>query len=614
MSIKQLLALYILNLSLGSCYAMEPELNLVQASDLTTTAETQLKITTSDNQEITVNRNLMRLSPTVRSLLEDVGNVESIDLTLTVAQVNTIINFLPDLRAEKTEEIAAKVNKMEVSVLLEMVKAANYLALNDLLEIGLKAFAAKINSYKDIEQYVGEHILPQELMHKMLKLIGAINCFKYRSSFAKPLKMLCENGQTRSFLNDIYFVPGSENQLIISFGNHVYALNLDDKPDKIDIFRRDHPLFMSEKPIVYTSSKIATCLWENASSSEQLLISDIKNGKQTQKMATKDFLSPCGFTADETCLIASDKEYKISVLDIANDSVLRTFTKSGVPLLSHNGSLIFINPTISKDAYCGIYDTKTGNCVHEFTDIKKIKIAYFSPDDSVLVIESKNGIQLWDVKAQRYKYMVVSPAEEKWMSCLCFSGDSSLLAVGFYTGVIRVWDVITGKFIGSLPCNERDYYPKDLFFSSDNTALISNLTYSSQVRNNCVIWDLNAGVSICSFNNNPTFRFCGFNADHSLAVGHDKNAMAGWIWSINKNSFNDCTIDQSLLLICYFKAMQNDEKILMPKNKKLKAISDTIKGALSDFITDYNKRIESSKWSFCDETETTIERKKRKRL
>ncbi len=636
MSIKQqLLALYILNLSFGACYAMEPEQKLVQAPDLAATAAPQLKITTSDNQEITVNRNLMLLSPIVRGLLEDVGNVEGINLTLTAEQVNTITNFLPDLRADKTEEIAAKVNKMEVSLLVKMVKAANYLALEELLDICLRAFAEKMNSSKDIECYIGSNI-PKELMQRILKLIGATNWFVYGVPFNNKIiiNTSCWHAFSRLWTA---FIPET-NLLAFYDTKECYVADLKAlKPGAKQL------ALSCRYGTIKGITSLGPCAFRPVCASSLVAflveadkniwkIYNAKNGTSTNLVnnPSEDFFMPQALTPDgSTLLIAGNEDEKIQLMDLKSGAI-RTLSNFGKPYLSHDGSSLIVESPyhdISQGPRflrCSLYEVKSGQCIHSFDDIKNINyIGPFSSDDRLIALANCYGnIYLWDKGTKSYCQCLFADGEIRSLS---FSPDNALIAAALGTGNVIIWSVATGKKIRDFSCTFEGIKccPMSLFFNRDGTALFGNFNIDNN-HNLTALWDVPSGMLIAT---SPLDRLADrrpflndFSSDYSLiAYSNDcvMNHVVGAITidkSLQQYLSREITTDQSLLLITIIKVLLKVPKKAIEIDEKMKLIYNSFPLVLKNFVVDHNKRVEADK-KWTDETAAMKElcQKKRKR-
>ncbi len=591
--------------------------NSQNATSLPTGANAQsCKIITNDQQTLTVNMAFLEYSSTLKNLRTDLGDVDSIELPdgtpLTAQKLSKIIE-LKDRAKGNRESLTAAINTLEIDALLEIIKGANYLDLSDLLDVGLKAFAAKL-SINDIENYLGKQpILPKELMQRLLKLIGATNCLVYRSSFDKPLKRINDKSPfAGGYLKSAKFMPGT-SLLIIWAGTAAYLFDCNANKEVTDLSKKSDFLnvipFSSYCPL-FTASLLATG-FRNVSST-QFELSDLKDiNKRPRQFSYPYFCSPVCLSSEGNLVAIHDQDSKICLFNI-DFGFPRILPKAGLPTLSPDGSLIFIKPKINSaddDKTCCLYDIKADQINHSFIDIKsKFYTPCFSPDSSLIAIGCDNGVTyLWDIKAKSYKNILDAKKNER-VTSLYFSADGGLIAIGFIDGTVTVSDVATGKclcsFAASASCEKNSGIPCSLFFNSDKTVLVVNLV--SKTENAVTIWDLNSSICIYTLKSERAV-LEGFNSDYSLISGFDDRQKCVGIWAIDKNLehylYNEIKVDQSLLLIPIFKAILNNSKISITNNK-LKAIYESITNEkLKKLISSYISFEDTSKRKFEDTSE-----------
>jgi WD40 repeat protein len=100
-----------------------------------------------------------------------------------------------------------------------------------------------------------------------------------------------------------------------------------------------------------------------------------------------------------------------------------------------------------------LWDTTTGALIQTLTnqeiDVKqtdyqkKIGKVLFSPDKRIFVSIGGDKIHLWDVVTGAYKSLTEPPSYDVKSAAL--SPDGRTLATGTFDGIIRLWDVATGK-------------------------------------------------------------------------------------------------------------------------------------------------------------------------
>uniref|UniRef100_A0A8R1HRM8 Skp1-related protein n=2 Tax=Caenorhabditis japonica TaxID=281687 RepID=A0A8R1HRM8_CAEJA len=129
--------------------------------------ERQIKISSSDNEIILVPRNVIRLSTTINTLLQDLGldddeatNAEPIPVQNVAAPIlRKVISWCQyhyqdpvptddsDSREKRTDDISSwdtEFLKVDQGTLFELILAANYLDIKGLLDVTCKAVANMI--------------------------------------------------------------------------------------------------------------------------------------------------------------------------------------------------------------------------------------------------------------------------------------------------------------------------------------------------------------------------------------------------------------------------------------------------------------------------------------
>jgi WD40 repeat protein len=141
--------------------------------------------------------------------------------------------------------------------------------------------------------------------------------------------------------------------------------------------------------------------------------------------------------------------------------------------------------------------------------------AVLSPDGRLLVFqdfEAPDAFSLWDVTRSRVRFKL--PLGEGWRHRAAFSPDGKTLVTAQDSGVLRAWDVTTGK--GRLLGRHRRQV-SDMTFTADGTLMsVSGLDRS------IIFWDLAKGQE----------RSRLALPDHivSAAISPDGRTIAAWSW------------------------------------------------------------------------------------
>lgn len=121
---------------------------------------TQITLSSNDGTLFTVNKTILQPSNTIKQMLEDIPesneNIPLIDNSCTAIVVHKIIEYLQkhhDLGTdEEKEEYNKKFIKMDDELLFNVILAANYLDIKDLLDLGCKTVAEYIKQCKSTEE------------------------------------------------------------------------------------------------------------------------------------------------------------------------------------------------------------------------------------------------------------------------------------------------------------------------------------------------------------------------------------------------------------------------------------------------------------------------------
>ena len=116
----------------------------------------------------------------------------------------------------------------------------------------------------------------------------------------------------------------------------------------------------------------------------------------------------------------------------------------------------------------------------------------FSPNGRQFAVATSIGIWMYDAQTgEELSLIAVLPGEGRDVTTMAFSPDGKTLASGEEGGVGRLWDVTTGKPIGTFKEILRPRYPalKALVFSQDNRKLIG-----ANWNNEISVWELSEDI------------------------------------------------------------------------------------------------------------------------
>src|SRR5262249_51449950 len=138
------------------------------------------------------------------------------------------------------------------------------------------------------------------------------------------------------------------------------------------------------------------------------------------------------------------------------------FTPDGKPLVS------------ASEGQLKVWDTANGKEVRTITDIgaKQVPVVTVTEDNKRIVAWVANTI-IESYKVEDGSQIDSWSAHSSNVTCLAFSADGTMAALGTQEGLVRVWDVINKKKLegGDLPAHEERV--TDLTFTPDKKTLIT---------------------------------------------------------------------------------------------------------------------------------------------
>jgi WD40 repeat protein len=146
----------------------------------------------------------------------------------------------------------------------------------------------------------------------------------------------------------------------------------------------------------------------------------------------------------------------------------------------------------------------------------------FSPKGDLLVVASGKLIAGWDPTTGEERFVWTDDAEVRTMSGLF--DDGKKLASGNRDGLVKVWDVATGKPIQTLTYGDKDKSPERVAVSPDGKTLVSNGLFGG-----LKVWDLVTGKDPKKFDiRTAMFYSLAFKSDNRTLIynhHHDINML-----------------------------------------------------------------------------------------
>ena len=132
------------------------------------------------------------------------------------------------------------------------------------------------------------------------------------------------------------------------------------------------------------------------------------------------------------------------------------------------------------------------------------------------------GVKSWTIETRRHRWLATS---------FSFSPDGHTVATGGYDGIIRLWDITSGKFIRALVGHGSYVY--GLAFSPDGNVLASAGSFDGTVR----IWNPKTGMTLRTLKNHKgyTAALAWLPDGNTLIVTGGTSGFATF-WNVAKNS------------------------------------------------------------------------------
>src|SRR6185437_3443748 len=232
-------------------------------------------------------------------------------------------------------------------------------------------------------------------------------------------------------------------------------------------------------------------------------------GEHLKRIKTNaDFVNTLVLTPDQKTLIVGSQDGKIRVIDFERGTLLREID-GGLWI----GRSIAVSPDFKTVALGAVFptirqwDIETGEeKFPEFTSTghdAEVRCVAYSPDGQIIASGGPNHqINLWDARTGKLRLRLPS---ESSANRIAFTPSGHYLLTSWENaGVIRVWDVATGKAVKTIDSGMRTV--RSFAVSSDGKELVSVVSNSKYVWHSPIgeeafqVWDLESGVKRREFN------------------------------------------------------------------------------------------------------------------
>lgn len=205
---------------------------------------------------------------------------------------------------------------------------------------------------------------------------------------------------------------------------------------------------------------------------------DARTGQSVRQLSGSDFEGTIALSRDGGMIASglSDSRFALIRPDTGQRSVVAPghmpypldhllFSPAGDTIASVGGIARMVSSI-------RLWSTSTGSLMQEITVSPTFKSITFSPDGSLLAAGTqgqKDNVVVWSVPGRQMVQSLSIDADlGGFVEAISFSPDGSLLAAGTTAGVLRLWDVRSGRIVSTLTGLS---WVWSLAFSSDGTML-----------------------------------------------------------------------------------------------------------------------------------------------
>lgn len=294
--------------------------------------------------------------------------------------------------------------------------------------------------------------------------------------------------------SEVRFGPDG-NKVLVSYLDHaqVYDLTADAEPLNVESDGRPVALSPNGERVLTTSHSGPVKIWDASTGKAIAVVSK----KVTDAVVTSGTFSP-----DGSYLALGYNDGAIEVADPAtgqNITVLKgkgrvtsiAFDPNSGKLLSY---MSWKTQSGKRRRSLQVWDVLTGYVIADFSRLKYVRRAGFSPDGRWLHVQDSPGsVLVWDLESRRQVQKIETNTDER-ISAMVFAmaagrpADLADLRLAVSSGPItRIWDVATGRPL--FTTDRHSNRARSLAISSDASLLMA--AFSKEVR----IWRLQKAVS-----------------------------------------------------------------------------------------------------------------------
>ncbi len=432
------------------------------AMDKQAVSPTEIMLETADGELMSAHESVLKTSATIKRMLEDIKlsgitDDKMIPLTqISSEELQLILPFMICLEQKNISGIDAYLGKLNLDTVMSLIKTANYLDIQEILQAALKMFViksrAKINQ---LARYIGKNYIPSDIARHVLRSLNVDSYFLYK-------------------------VPPYTINCIKEFG--------------LDL--------CISQPVTFSSGGklIAMTVRDDLDTLREIWIKDVQTGDNIHKLKTdtRDVrlveFSPNNKTVAISALIPNIVLWSTEI-----GKILRTIDCTGLV-----GSLHF-SPNGRFIAACIVQDLKNdypkkialwdldnpdNSAIH--VSGRGYHSAYFSPDSFTLLLCSHDDMYLFDIKKLNEHFSTHTNWETK---SAAFSPDGSLIVTCTLTNDpdsnLFIWDAKPSKLkLIAAPCYFDISCRSPLFFLDETHVLAASLCEPSYLNATIYVYNV----------------------------------------------------------------------------------------------------------------------------
>ncbi|MGE0009555.1 MAG: hypothetical protein AB7F19_03355 [Candidatus Babeliales bacterium] len=432
-------------------------------------------ITTQDGKSFTVQDTLLKLSETIKNLLEDaaydtVHNAIPLPtITASIWQkIQGLLQFVENFEEQPVghhqekeaikRQIKAQIQAFDGADLMDFITAVNYLDIPLLFQV-----AIDVAKQTDIKNITSEQIaaLPREIRYpitlgQMTRLLGPV----------PGVQLSVCNGHT-----------GVVRSVCVSSDNKIVSGSYDGTVRVWDMAGNQLSVCNG-----YTGSVISVCV-----TPDNKIVSGSRDGTVRVWDMAGNQLSVCNGHTNRVTSVCVTPDNKIVSGSV--DDTVRVWDMAGNQLSVCNGHT----------------DSVSSVCV--------------TPDNKIVSGSIDRTVRVWDMAGNQK--LSVCNGHTNWVKCVCVTPDNKIV-LGFYDGTVRVWDMAGNQLS---VCNGHTDSVSSVCVTPDTKIVSGSLDRTVRV------WDVAGNqLSVCNGHTKLVNSVC-VTADKKIVSGSVDGTVR--VWDVN---------------------------------------------------------------------------------